>query len=177
MTSNAFIYQDSHISTMTENAQDLPVLLTLKSGVSAVIDDSDLAIISRYTWSYNKQTRYACCNVGPNGHTHPIPFHSMLINAPKGMYIDHINGDRLDNRRANLRVITPTQSRLNSAAKRTNTSGYKGVTLTSWGKWAAEIWPNSKHVLIGYFDDKVAAALAYDAKAKELYGEYARLNF
>lgn len=163
---------------MTENALETTVLVTLRGGIQSLIDKDDLPVIERYVHHFNKRHGYACCNVGPNGHTHPVPFHKMIINAPKGMYIDHINGNRLDNRRCNLRLVTPSMSRVNSAPKRNSKSGYKGVVWHNQMKrWGAQIGVYGKVETLGWFDDPADAARAYDAKAKEIYGEYARQNF
>ena len=92
--------------------------------------------------------------------------------------IDHKNNDPSDNRLANLRLATDSQNQANTPKQAHNTSGFKGV---SWfrrdRKWRAEIQKDGKSRHLGYFADPVDAARAYDAKAKELHGDFARLNF
>ena len=105
--------------------------------------------------------------------------HSVILSAPKGMVIDHINNNPLDNRIANLRIVTPQQNAWNRKKRRTrSTSKYKGV---SWskndGKWRALIMLDNKKISLGNFDDEKQAGRAYDKKAKELFGEHAKLNF
>lgn len=92
--------------------------------------------------------------------------------------VDHINGDPLDNRRANLRPVTQAQNLRNSRVRVNNTSGYKGV---HWDKqrrrWRALIWHKGQNRHLGYFDSRIEAAHAYDDAARELYGPYAAVNF
>lgn len=94
------------------------------------------------------------------------------------MYIDHINGDRSDNRVENLRVCTAQQNSFNRKGNRNVTSNYKGVY---WHKrdnvWAVEYRKDGKKKFLGYYSDEVVAAKAYDNYVRELHGEYRRLNF
>lgn len=89
--------------------------------------------------------------------------------------IDHVNMDRIDNRISNLREATRAQNRMNESIKKSNTSGYKGV---SWSKektrWEARIMKDRKSTVIGYFDDPKDAHEAWKKKAAELHGEFAR---
>jgi hypothetical protein len=92
--------------------------------------------------------------------------------------VDHINGDKLDNRRANLRVATKTQQRQNQRVTRRNTSGFKGVSrISSTGRWRARIKVSGRQMPCGVYATAESAALAYDAAAREYFGEFARLNF
>lgn len=90
---------------------------------------------------------------------------------------DHINGDTLNNTRANLRVANNMQNRHNSKKPNTNKSGYKGVCRYKLnGKWVARITANKKRVFLGYFDTPEEAHAAYCEAAKELCQEFARLE-
>ena len=92
--------------------------------------------------------------------------------------IDHLNGDGLDNRRANLRQATPSQNAANAAVRADSTSGFKGVGWHEIRKrWRARVMCNGKSRSLGYFDNPEEAARAYDSAARELFGEFARLNF
>jgi hypothetical protein len=95
----------------------------------------------------------------------------------KALLIDHIDGNPENNFIWNLRPVTPQQNMYNSKIPSTNTSGYKGV---SWHKdtkkWRSKIQHNNKFIHIGCYTDLHEAAEAYNVKAKELFGEYARLN-
>lgn len=91
--------------------------------------------------------------------------------------VDHRDGDKTNNRIENLRPATKSQNEANTARRSTNTSGYKGVYwLKNAGKWRAKIDFNKKQIHIGLFDSKHEAAIAYNRKAIELFGEYASLN-
>jgi len=97
---------------------------------------------------------------------------------PDAEEVDHINGNGLDNRRANLRPATGIENRRNRRRSRKNTSGYAGV---SWDKvnrkWYAYITADGRMRALGRFDTAEEAALARDRAALELHGEFARLNF
>jgi hypothetical protein len=103
-----------------------------------------------------------------------VYMHRFLMNPAVGMTVDHINKDTLDNRKANLRVCTNQQ---NVMGKCGHGASYKGVSFYKrTGKWVAKIKHNYVTINLGYFDDETEAALAYNKKAKELFGEYATLN-
>jgi hypothetical protein len=93
---------------------------------------------------------------------------------PQGQ-IDHINGDGLDNRIANLRLATNSQNMANRRHNRNSTSPYKGVSyVKKWGRWVARIQKDKKRVEIGYFFTPEEAHAAYVAAAREAFGEFAR---
>lgn len=104
----------------------------------------------------------------------------------KGYLIDHINQDKLDNRRTNLRLATRSQNEANKKKRRTQAgknklgSKYKGVTFSKDNKanpWRAIIICDKKRNNIGYFPEEKEAALAYDKEAYKMFGDYAFLNF
>ncbi len=105
--------------------------------------------------------------------------HRLIMNAPKGMLVDHINRNGLDNRKANLRIVTHTQNMWNNGQRvERYSSKYRGV---SWHKrqrrWMAVISVNGRARTLGYYRDEKEAARAFDRAAKELRGEFAVLNF
>lgn len=103
--------------------------------------------------------------------------HRIINNTPSGYVTDHINGDILDNRKKNLRACLAKENGRNINKPTTNTSGFKGVCKTSNGnKYRAYIRVGGKHMHIGAFSTPKEAALAYNEKAKEYYGEFCRLN-
>lgn len=103
--------------------------------------------------------------------------HRMIMNAPPGIQVDHINGDPLDNRRCNLRLCTHAENQCNQHVVR-GRSQFKGVTWHKQNrKWRARIVHHGKDIHLGLFDDEVEAARAYDAAACEFHGDFARLNF
>lgn len=102
-----------------------------------------------------------------------------IMQPPPGMVVDHISGDTLDNRRANLRVCTQAQNLANGRSHSDSRSKYRGV---SWkereGSWRAQISIGGQRSrFLGQWPTEEDAALAYDQAAREQYGEYARLNF
>lgn len=90
--------------------------------------------------------------------------------------VDHINMDRLDNRIINLRIASRSQNLSNRGANRNNKLKTKGVTLTKNGRFNAEIWKDYKKHYIGRFDTLDEAREAYFSKAKEIHGEFARIE-
>ena len=88
--------------------------------------------------------------------------------------IDHINGDRTDNRLANLRVVTREQNQANAKRRRDNRSGFKGVRLYKPGRWQARIVSGGRMKSLGYFDTPEAASAAYAQAAGALRGVFAR---
>lgn len=99
-----------------------------------------------------------------------------LIMGADVLHVDHINGIKHDNRRCNLRLATHSQNQGNSVASVNSRSGYKGVALHKDKYWAAGIMKNRKQIHIGYFKTPEEAALAYNKKALELFGEFAYQN-
>ena len=94
------------------------------------------------------------------------------------MFVDHINGDKADNRISNLRLATRQQNTANSIQKVSTSSRYKGV---SWckrsGKWSSGITVSGRRKFLGYYDNENDAALSYDKAALAAHGEYAVMNF
>lgn len=106
-----------------------------------------------------------------------IYMHRVLAGAEKGMDVDHMNMDKLDNRCTNIRIVTRRQNCLNKNVQENNTSGYRGVSWSKpHGKWIAQIINNQKKTYLGLFDDVKDAARAYNKEAVIQHGEFARLN-
>jgi hypothetical protein len=107
-----------------------------------------------------------------------ISMHRELMNFPVGLFVDHHNGDSLDNRITNLRIATRSQNLCNRRKTSSKTSSrFRGVTFRkNVGKWAARIRYLGKEIWLGLFDSEIDAAKAYDEAAKKYHGEFARLN-
>ena len=101
--------------------------------------------------------------------------HQFIMRPPKGKVVDHIDGNGLNNRRANLRLCTPRQNRRNTRPRR-KTSAFLGVSRRG-SKYLARIKHDGRQLYLGLFDDEIEAARARDRKACELFGEFAWLNF
>lgn len=146
------------------------------NGGSILIDENDREAVLSGRWNIGKfgQKKYAYKAKGKL-------LHRSLVNAPKGMCVDHINGDTLDNRRENLRVCTWAQNSLNRAKhKHAIHSIYKGVGFengSSPRKWSARVHFNGVRKRVGRYATEIEAAKAYDKFALIAYGEFAKLNF
>lgn len=116
--------------------------------------------------------------IGPKKTT-IVPMHREIINAPKGLLVDHKNLNTMDNRIANLRLATKSQNAQNIPKRRKNTSSqFIGVSFNKRRKkWLAYINYEGKRIWLGAFDNEIDAAKAYDAAARKYHGEFARLNF
>lgn len=143
-------------------------------GKEAIVDDLDFEKLNTVSWRIEKRGRELYYAVNSKG----IRMHSFLMNTPKGMHTDHMNGDGLDNQRENLRNCTASENIINSKIRIDNTSGYKGVCwVKNRNKWRAYLKSNKKTLHLGMFLSKEEAARAYDNKVKSLFGNFGRLNF
>lgn len=142
--------------------------IPLTQGKVAFVDDVDYERVSEKKWHFSHG--YAK-NKGSEG---SIYLHRVVMEAKPGQYVDHKNGDKLDNRRSNLRFCTMSQNLGNSRRPITNTSGIKGVAFNKALKyWTATIKVNQR-VKVKYRKTKEEAAIAYEEMAREHFGEFAR---
>ena len=158
------------------------VSIPLTQGKFAQIDEEDFGLVSRFKWcarrSSSGRTYYALHNVCKDGVTRTLLMHRVILGLPDSFEGDHIDGDGLNNTRVNLRVATTSQNHCNSGKRSHNTSGYKGVSWEkSRGLWAAEARMDGRRIRCGRFATAEEAARAYDRAARELQGDFARLNF
>lgn len=154
--------------------------IKLTQGKEALVSDEDYEYLSQWKWRCNLKG-YAVRTVGPWEDRTQLFLHRVVAER-MGLEIDrkqvdHINQDKLDDQRVNIRTATQMENMQNRAKFCNGTSGYKGVTWYSPTQtWRAVIQYNSKSISLGYFDVKEQAAAAYDKAAKELFGEFACLN-
>lgn len=152
--------------------------IPLTQGKVALVDDEDFGWLSEQKWCFNSQG-YSVRGRVPQLIMHRVIMERILGEAiPLGMEVDHINTNKLDNRRDNLRLATHAQNKRNVPRYQGSTSQYKGVVWHKRGqKWQAAIWAKGGNQHLGVFETEVEAARAYDRAAKELFGEFAWLNF
>lgn len=158
--------------------------IILTQGKEAKVDDADFEWLSEYKWFVYLSTSgsyYACRNnrSANGGNVYIEKMHRRIMGLGKGDtgMVDHINGDSLDNRRSNLRIVTNQQNSLNRGKQSNNHSGYKGVHRHSTsGKWIAQITAKGNTYHLGSFLTPEEASQAYKTKAAELHGVYGRYN-
>jgi|SRR5215472_961266 len=151
--------------------------IQLTKGLVAYIDDEDAELVTRYTWHVRESTngvQYAVTNMrDEDGHWF-MRMHRLIMDAPDDMDVDHIDHNGLNNRRNNLRLATRSKN-LHHNRRLSGASGYRGV-VAKRGGWAARISYNDRMLYLGTYDTPREAALARDAKARELFGEFAYQN-
>lgn len=136
------------------------------------LDDADATRLSLLKAYIDDQHRIVIC-LGSRRSEQFL--HRYLM--PTAAYVDHINGNSCDNRRSNLRECTLTQNQGNRKNQINNTSGYKGVSFSKQAKgWKARVNYAKKEYYCGVWSTKELAAEAYNRKASELFGEFAKLN-
>ncbi len=146
-----------------------------------LVDDDLFEYLNQWKWNAHKYSNiiYADRQGIVNGNKKTIKMHRVILNTPHGMFTDHIDHNGLNNQKSNLRICNAHQNCMNAIPF--GRIKYKGVSIlykTKKGKvYEANIRFNRIKKRIGIFDDMISAAEAYDKKAKELFGEFAYLNF
>lgn len=160
---NKYKIMDNNVYVYFNNIQDY-----------FICDLDDFYKIKDFTWwaKYSKWGYYAVATIGDK----KVRLHRMIVNCPDGMQVDHINGNTLDNRKCNLRVVTNQQNSINSCKPSNNTSGYKGVYLDKQRrKWVANIKVDYKTIYLGRFDNINDAIKAREEAEIKYFGEYRRV--
>lgn len=151
--------------------------IPLTKGHFATVDDEDFETLSKLKWHAIIRGRLMHARHWKNKvYMHR---HVMDVTDPK-IFVDHINGDGLDNRRCNLRICSRMENGYNRGVPKHNKTGFKGVTLAACGKgekWMAHITAQKRTLWLGAFSTPEEAARAYDEAARRLHGEFARTNF
>jgi hypothetical protein len=144
---------------------------------TAMVDLADIEIVRRHWFAFVRAETNAFVRAAPLGQRGGARLARILLDPPPDKMVDHINGNPLDNRRANLRVVT-AQDNCRNRAKRagTTSSRFKGVSKDG-AKWLAVIYRNYKQVRLGKFLTEREAAEAYDNAAREMFGLCAAVNF
>lgn len=154
------------------------IIETKNKFVQCLFDKEDYNLISNYHWFIGCRG-YATTRILRDGVIKIVMMHRLILNlTDSNMCGDHINHNRLDNRRFNIRECTFNQNQKNRQPK--GKSKYMGVTVYNLKdkiKYVARIIENSIQTHIGSFDNEIDAAIAYDIRAKKVHGEFANLNF
>jgi hypothetical protein len=155
--------------------------IPLTQGKYAIVDPDDFERLNKHKWYAAKDTNtfYAVRKkrVGKKYISHGMQ--RQILQPPVHLFVDHINHNGLDNRKANLRLATCAQNAYNRKQfRKGKTSKYTGVSwIKQIKKWRVIICYKRKNMHIGYFEDEIQAAKAYDKAAKKFHGEFASLNF
>ncbi len=160
------------------DTQETPkkLLLSEKKNIYTTVSDEDYAWASQFKWSAslcaNKGNYYAMRVVTTNKKRKSLKLHREISKCPSGMVVDHINGDTLDNRRENLRIVTH-QENMSNQTKRKGSSQYRGVTFKKdRQRWVAQIQVNGMRTYLGAFETEEEAAKAFLTAAEVHYGKY-----
>jgi len=146
--------------------------IPLSGGHYAFVDAADYEWLNRYRWFF--RNGYAA----RREHGKTVFMHRQIMQPPDGMFVDHIDGNRANNCRCNLRVCTRRENLRNQGKRAGCLSRYKGVSYDRRDRnWVAAINYDNRRVVLGDFDDEVEAARAYDRRAVEVFGPYAHPNF
>ena len=150
--------------------------IPLGDGLYAYVDAADFEWLNQWTWRVHGG--YAARHETRNGKRSVVYMHREIARPPKGKVTDHINANKLDNTEANLRNITHQQNQQNRRKQRGVSSIYKGVSYSKLARrWQACVDCGKERFYLGRFDTELEAARAYDRKAAEVFGPFARLNF
>lgn len=142
--------------------------IELTQGKQAIVDDDLYDWLNQWKWYYKNaptgEGGYACRNEGHHGKQKTIRMHMVINQTPPGLATDHINGNKLDNRRANLRSANHIQNGHNQGMHSNNTSGHKNIYWHKRDrKWRVQIRDGIRKVYVGSYKDLESAVEARDA--------------
>lgn len=153
--------------------------IALTKGHFTLVDEQDFSELSKYNWFarvYKNGKVYACRKIQVPKET-TINIHRQILNAPYDREVDHINGNALDNRRCNIRLVTRSQNNMNKELQSNNTSGYRGVYWnTRRRRWVAAIQVNGKSKYLGAYSNPYTAHQAYLEGSKLYHGDYGQAS-
>lgn len=178
MTAAVEVEAPTFVDGLSAEAYRVPV----EGDYEAIVDAADYEVVARYRWRVlHRHNGKVYAHASITGGS--LYMHRLIAGTPAGYETDHINGNGLDNRRANLRIATRSQNSANMGKPRRPdgspaSSVYKGVTwVKGTRKWVAKITVSKRCKYLGSFASEVEAARAYDAAAEAAWGDFARLNF
>lgn len=154
--------------------------ISLTLGKVALVDDDDYERIVRHKWQFYPYNAGYAVRKGSkrNGEPRTVRMHREIMNAPKGVQIDHINGNGLDNRKSNLRFANTQQNAFNREKPSVNCSSkYKGVLKRrDDSNWVVRIKYNNRQFHLGTYQSETYAAAVYNVAAHIMFGSYCRIN-
>lgn len=159
--------------------------IPLTRGHVAIVDDAVFEHLSQWKWfTHTSEQAYACRKIRVDARDggwaqRTMFMHRQILGLGLGRIpeVDHWNGNKLDNRRTNLRICTTSQNAANTQ-KPGGTSKYRGVSWeSSRKKWRAQVMKDKRNIHVGRYDSEEDAARAYDEAAARMFGEFARRNF
>ena len=158
--------RDRRTAVVQGDIAKIPLGLNGKDGYTII--DKEFVYLAEDNW---RKTHYGYAIRSRD----KVLLHRLLLSTPKGAVVDHKNGDKLDNRLSNIRNCSQGQNAQNQSVKSNSRQKYKGIYQKA-NRYVARIKHNYKSIYIGIFETAEEAARAYDKKAVELRGEFARLN-
>lgn len=172
-------HQSTHVSK-TKRPKGVADMKEIKltQGRKAVVDNDDFDKLIVFKWCYLKT---GCAGRGSRTNElstrKTVLMHRQILQCPDGLFVDHKNGNRLDNRKSNLRICTKRENAYNVGLVSSNKSGYRGVSFDSRsGRWRARIRTVVAYKSLGYFSTAQGAAEAYNAEAINIHKEFHRSN-
>lgn len=172
----------NEVSIAENEIREIP----LTRGQVALVDADVYEVVSQFKWTITpRYTGFYAYRQAPRGGSRKVTqyMHRFIMahylghELKRNEFVDHIDDNGLNNCRDNIRICTPSQNLANLRSRK-GSSIYKGVSLfKASGKWKASICKHRKQIHLGFFTDEADAARAYDAAAKELFGEFALPNF
>lgn len=153
-------------------------IIKISGNMTVKIDDEDFELVMRRKWKAHKSSTnfYARHNIRVDGKYKNVLMHRLVMNAPIHLQVHHINGDTLDNQKANLQLCTNQENHASTRRMKPHSSKYRGVAKFG-NKWVARMMVHYKTKHLGLFETEKEAALARDKFAFEKYGKIAYLNF
>ena len=145
-----------------------------QSGKEFYFDKEDYKLVNQYCWDIDNSNGYVK-TIDRINNTGKLYLHRLVMNCVKGdgVIIDHIDRNRVDCRKNNLRIVNNSQNNMNSCIRSDNTSGVKGVYWNSRkNKWGVEISANKKNIFLGYYDKLEDAEIARKNGEEKYFGEY-----
>ena len=155
----------------------MPQQIPLNKGQFTLVDDEDFNCLIAFDWKFSSKGYAVRYVKRPNGRWTYVYMHRFLMGVTEhSVEVDHIDLNRLNNTRANLRLATHNQNQWHKGIPANNRTGFKGVNAFA-GKFSAGLRWHGQHLHIALVEDPHVAALLYDALARRLFGEFAKPNF